>query len=218
MCAQLKITKMMSTARHQQTDGQSEIAIRTYKRTARKFASYKNNNWVDQLALLEYALNNSVSASTGFTPFYLAYGFNPRSFNEEYLVRENDTTDLLKLVHTAIGKARDAIADTQSAQRKFYDRKRRDATLPAVGSLVMLSADGISWPSYSQVHNSTLPRFLGPFSVLSVDADLQNVHLDLPKTMQIHPVFHISLVKSYHEPLQVSAAYDPFSSTGPSCC
>ena len=129
VCQQLQISKVMSTARHQQTDGQSEIAIRTYKRTARKFASYKNQSWVDQLALLEYALNNSVSASTGFTPFYLAYGFNPRSFNEEYLVSDTETPDLLKTVHKSITKAREAMTAAQETQRKFYDRKRRTATL-----------------------------------------------------------------------------------------
>ena len=192
----------MSTARHQQTDGQSEIAIRTYKRTARKFASYKNQNWVEQLALLEYALNNSVSASTGFTPFYLAYGFNPRSFNEEYLIDEVETCDLLNTINGSINKARDAMAEAQAAQKIFYDRKRRQAILPLVGSLVMLSASGISFSSLSHVPASSLPTFLGPFSVLSVDSDLQNVRLDLPPTMKIHPIFHVSLVKSYNEPLQ----------------
>ena len=202
VCQQLQISKVMSTARHQQTDGQSEIAIRTYKRTARKFASYKNQSWVDQLALLEYALNNSVSASTGFTPFYLAYGFNPRSFNEEYLVSDTETPDLLKTVHKSITKAREAMTAAQETQRKFYDRKRRTATSPLMGSLVMLSAAGISWPASSEVPASTLPTFLGPFTVLSVDADLQNVRLDLPTTMKIYPVFHISLVKPYYEPSQ----------------
>jgi hypothetical protein len=191
----------MSTSRHQQTDGQSEIAIRSYKRTARKFASYKNQNWVEQLAFLEYALNNSVSASTGFTPFYLAFGFNPRSFNEEYLIEEGDADDILKTIHRSITKARDAMKAAQEVQKTFYDRKRRQAILPPVGSLVMLSAEGISLSNLSQVPSSSLPKFLGPFPVASVDENLQNVCLELPPTMQIHPVFHVSLVKPYSEPL-----------------
>lgn len=92
--------------------------------------------------------------------------------------------------------------EAQEEQKKFYDRKRRTAILPIIGSLVMLSAAGISWSGYSQIPTSTLPKFLGPFIVLSVDADLQNIRLALPETMQIHPVFHVSLVKPYHEPLQ----------------
>ena len=139
ICRKLDIKKMMSTARHQQTDGQSEIAIRTYKRTSKKFAAYKNQLWVEQIHLLEYALNNSISSSTGFTPFYLALGFHPRSFQEKYLVEEFDTVDLLKALHNNITKAKEAVAEAQDVQQREYNKKRRAASLPEVGSMVLLS-------------------------------------------------------------------------------
>jgi hypothetical protein len=69
---QLGIDINLSTARHQQTDGQSEITIRTYKRTAKKFASILNTDWDRSLHFIEFAMNNSVSVSTGFTPIFFS--------------------------------------------------------------------------------------------------------------------------------------------------
>ena len=85
LAAILGITLHTSTARHQQTNGQAEVAIRTYKRTARKYPKLLDPvEWEINLGLLDFALNNSINASSGFTPYYLAYGFKPRCFPEEY--------------------------------------------------------------------------------------------------------------------------------------
>ncbi|POM65048.1 Reverse transcriptase, partial [Phytophthora palmivora] len=50
----------MSTANHPQTDGQTE-----------RVNHYLCGSTSDQLPMVEFALNNAVHASTGFTPFYL---------------------------------------------------------------------------------------------------------------------------------------------------
>ena len=63
----------MSTAFHPQTDGQTERANRTLEDMLRNFVSYKQTDWEDKLPLLEFAYNNSVQASTGFSPFKLLY-------------------------------------------------------------------------------------------------------------------------------------------------
>jgi transposase InsO family protein len=54
LCASLGIKQRLATARHQQTDGLAEIAIRTMKRTARKFASYANDDWDQYFHLIQY--------------------------------------------------------------------------------------------------------------------------------------------------------------------
>jgi hypothetical protein len=62
-----------STAFHPQTDGQSERANRTLEEVLRHFVSPRQDDWDDHLDLAEFAINDSVSPSTGYTPFYLAY-------------------------------------------------------------------------------------------------------------------------------------------------
>ncbi|GMF33034.1 unnamed protein product [Phytophthora fragariaefolia] len=61
----------MSTADHPQTDGQTERVIHVLEDTLRSVCAEAPRNWSDMLPMVEFALNNAVHASTGFTPFYL---------------------------------------------------------------------------------------------------------------------------------------------------
>ena len=149
-------------------------------------------------------MNNLLSASTGFTPFYLALGFNPRSFREEYLIEEHQVVNVLKQINKNIRLAKDAILQSQKSQKKYYNKKHRPAKLTEIGSLVMLQAAGISFDAYAHYPNSVLPNHIGPFKVLAVDPSLENVTLKLPPTMLIHLTFHISLVKEYFEPSEIN--------------
>ncbi|POM65037.1 Pol protein [Phytophthora palmivora] len=68
---QLLGTKLtMSTADHPQTDGQTERVNRVLEDTLRSICAEAPRSWSDQLPMVEFALNNAVHASTGFTPFY----------------------------------------------------------------------------------------------------------------------------------------------------
>jgi hypothetical protein len=200
---QLGIRLELTTSRHQNADGQAEIAIRTYKRTAKKFASISNGDWVDQLRLLEFALNNSISSSAGFTPFFLAFGFHPRVFMEEYGLLEDSSSglieghDLLSMIHRNIQDAQEAISISQEHQALQYNKKRSSSPSYKIGDLVYLSSSGINWPSYSTSPAESIPNYFGPFEITLVDESRDNVTLLLPATAppQLHPVFHVSKVK-----------------------
>jgi hypothetical protein len=40
--------------------------------------NYHQDDWVDWLPLAEFAANNVASETTGVSPFFTNYGFNPR--------------------------------------------------------------------------------------------------------------------------------------------
>ncbi|POM79125.1 Pol protein [Phytophthora palmivora] len=61
----------MSTADHPQTNGQTERVNRVLEDTLRSICAEAPRSWSDQLPMVEFARNNAVHASTGFTPFYL---------------------------------------------------------------------------------------------------------------------------------------------------
>ena len=75
----LGVHQRMSTAFHPQTDGQTEVMNRTVEDYLRSFVGPVHDNWDDRLSLAEFAMNNSKSASTGASPFFLNYGEHPRS-------------------------------------------------------------------------------------------------------------------------------------------
>ncbi|KAG6617742.1 pol protein [Phytophthora cinnamomi] len=62
---------LMSTADHPQMDGQTERVNRVLEDTLRSICAENPRTWAERLPMVEFALNNAVHASTGFTPFYL---------------------------------------------------------------------------------------------------------------------------------------------------
>ena len=67
----------MSTANHPQTDGQTERANRTIIEALRAYVSVHQTDWENHLTAIEFAYNESDHAGTGFSPFYLEYGYHP---------------------------------------------------------------------------------------------------------------------------------------------
>lgn len=67
----------MSAAYHPQTDGQTERVNRVVADVLRTIATLKE--WSNHLSFVEFAMNNSVHASTGETPFYINGLRHPRS-------------------------------------------------------------------------------------------------------------------------------------------
>jgi hypothetical protein len=72
---QLGVEAGITTAYHSQANRQTErmnLKVETY---LRMFCNRRKTDWVDQLPTAEFALNNRVNDATGFSPFYLTYGY-----------------------------------------------------------------------------------------------------------------------------------------------
>ncbi|KAG3068609.1 hypothetical protein PI125_g23372 [Phytophthora idaei] len=67
----------MSTVDHPQTDGQTERVNRVLGDLLKSYA-HSFQQWSDCLPMAEFAINNSVRASTGHTPFYVNAMRHPR--------------------------------------------------------------------------------------------------------------------------------------------
>src|SRR4029077_14898082 len=74
----LKTVLRPSSAFHPETDGQTEIVNAAVSKYLRGFVSFAQDDWVDWLPLAEFAMNNQVNDTTGISPFFANYGFNPR--------------------------------------------------------------------------------------------------------------------------------------------
>ena len=68
----------MSRADHPQTDGQAEQVNRFIGNVLRSVCAESSKTWSLMLPVIEFALNNAVHASTGFTPFYVNGLTHPR--------------------------------------------------------------------------------------------------------------------------------------------
>ena len=81
---------LMSTSFHPQTDGQSERAIRNVTQILRTLVHPDQKDWVEKVDMVEFAINSSVSESTGYAPFELSGGYMPS------MIRNSETTKYLR--------------------------------------------------------------------------------------------------------------------------
>ena len=68
---------LMSTAFHPQMDGTIEWANHSIGQILRMIINDDQKNWADKCPMVEFALNSSVSTTTGFTPFKPNQGYMP---------------------------------------------------------------------------------------------------------------------------------------------
>ena len=66
------------TAFHPQTDGQTEKFNAVMEQYLRSNINYLQDDWAEHMPLAEFAANNQASETTGVSPFFANYGYDPR--------------------------------------------------------------------------------------------------------------------------------------------
>lgn len=203
----LGIKKNLSTSGHPQTDGQTERMNQSLESYLRLYCHQNQTAWAIFLPVAEFVLNNTHSATIGMTPFFANHARHPR-LNIHLPVRKSNYkaeqfTGLINLVHE---KAKKAMTSAQAYHAKYYNKKHREPPIFQVGDLVYLSDQHLG--GYTSNHGKLDLRKSGPYRVLARVGNL-NYRLQLPETMRIHPVFHVShltLQKTFED---VSRAQQP---------
>ena len=192
---------LMSTSFHPQTDGMTERAIRSVSQILRSTVSPDQLNWVDQVPLTEFAINSSTSASTGFAPFELNYGYMPRTM--EGMKTESSYIGVREFAQRArhnLEMAHDAIIESRIRQTFQANKLRQEEPEFQPGDMVYLSTQNLALPKGRA--RKLMPKFIGPYKVADSHPDTSNYTLELPEELRrrrIHPTFHASLLRR-HEP------------------
>lgn len=78
MYTRLGIHKTRTTPYHPQSDGMVERFMRTLKDMVSKYVDGQGLSWDEGVMSYAMAYNSSLHETTGYTPFYLIHGFEPR--------------------------------------------------------------------------------------------------------------------------------------------
>ncbi|CAF4575287.1 unnamed protein product, partial [Didymodactylos carnosus] len=124
-CIGTKIS--LSTAFHPQTDGQSERLNRTVEEMLRHYVTQQPEKWDETLTQIEFAYNNSIQTSTGFSPFFLDTGRHPRITEQlTYPITPQQdasqtATDFLNDMQQNLEAAQNSISNALLKQAKYYN-------------------------------------------------------------------------------------------------
>jgi transposase InsO family protein len=190
----LNVDIRLSTSYHPQTDGQTERINQIMEQYLRIFTNYNQNNWFHLLPSAEFSYNNTFHTSIQMTPFFASYAHHPRFdtlqiTNSEFPAINEHHIELLSN-QTLLARTLD---NAKHTYKTFADKKRLPGPVFTIDDHVMLNSKFITTQRPSKKLDS---KRLGPFRIIEKINDVA-FKLELPPTMKIHPVFHVSLLEKY---------------------
>jgi hypothetical protein len=158
-------------------------------------------NWVNKCPMMEFALNASISETTGYSPFELDGGHMPSMIREvpssaqvPQGVREFADNALKHLED-----AHDAIIESRVYQAHHANQRRRPEPQIKLNDLVYVSTRNMNLPKGRA--SKLLPKFIGPYPIVEVNPETSNYRVGLPTELAkrgIHNNFHVNLLRKHH--------------------
>jgi hypothetical protein len=186
-----------STAFHPQSNGASERMIRKVSQVLRTLVRPDQLDWPKHLPAVEFALNSSVNKSTGFAPFELTYGYVPRTIQSVETSEYAGVQEYAEAARDMVAHAHDAIIASRVEQTHYANTRRRlDEVNLETGQKAYLSTENLNLPKARA--RKLMPKYIGPYEVLSCDKDKSYYTLALPGELlkrRIHPTFHAKLLR-----------------------
>jgi hypothetical protein len=189
---------------HPQTDGKTKRVNRIIEDMLRMYVMDKPSKWEDYLHLVEFSYNNGYQASLRMIPFEALYGRKcntPVSWDnpEDRVVLG---PELLKDMEDQVVKIKKNLKVAQDRQ-KFYADKNKTTREFKVGEHVLLKVKPKKISLKLGSCTKLAARFCGPFEILDRIGPVAYM-LALTASMNVHNVFHVSLLNKYvHDPNHV---------------
>ena len=178
---------------HPQTDGQTECQNQTLEKYLRAYVVYQQDDWGTWLPTAKFTYNNSFHPTLGCLPFYALQGAD--LVIQQWLVKEMDANipaakEQAEAMATMRADVEVQWVHARCTQAIYANWKTKPQVFNS-GDMVWLLGHNLK----TQWLNKKLDfKFIGPFKVKD-RVGTQMYHLELPHTIKVHPVFHVSLLE-----------------------
>jgi len=156
------------------------------------YCNYEQDSWSKLLPLAEFAYNNTPHSSTGILPFFAMRGYDPLIA----VYPDAEITDL-RACHFAVNFNKhhkflhDRMKEAQETMTRYANQDRLAPPPFRVGDRVYVCTDHICT---NRSARKLAERKIGPFPIISQPSPM-SFTIQLPGTIRIHPVFHVSQLK-----------------------
>jgi hypothetical protein len=191
-------------AYHPQTNGKIERVNRIIDDMLRMYVMDKPSKWEDYLHLVQFSYNNGYQDSLRMIPFEALYGIKydtPVSW-DNLADRVVLGRDLLKDIEDQVVKINHNLKVARDRQKVYADKKMTAREFK-LGEHVLLKVNPKKISLKLDSRTKLVARFCGPFEILDRIGPVAYI-LALPTYMNVHNVFHVSLLNKYvHDPNHV---------------
>ena len=206
----------VSSSHHPQTDGQSEVMIRTLTDMLRAFVNSNQDDWLQFLPCVEFAYNDSVHPGTGYTPFELNYLKHPRNIQsllfEQAMLEEPPNSSHQQQARNFLRKRFKIMQEVRSRLQQVAAKMpgpkvrtvKRRTEVYSVGDMVLVHRSLLT--DYAR-QNKLSNIWIGPFKVLgAVGARAYRIDLP-PEAIGVNPNIHLEHLKSAPGSAEAYPAY-----------
>ncbi|KAG1106818.1 hypothetical protein G6F42_016601 [Rhizopus arrhizus] len=208
------INHKLTSAFHPRTNSKVERYNGVIKQMLRKYVNGAIHRWDDFVNAALWASRIRVHSTTGFSPYYLVYGREPRLpgdvlrpyITKEMLLDKRTVADLTSRELELLGQHR-AAAEFRLKAMGEADKKRWDAKIKPtnfeIGDMVMLTHEG---------KFGLEPRYKGPYIVTKIFPDFGTYQLETIAGEPLQSLVHVDRLKAAKGDKPTEPWYDPTTS------
>ncbi len=198
LCHLLKVKQLRTTVYHPQTDGLVERFNQTLKQMLRRVAADDRRDWDQMLPYILFGIREVPQASTGFTPFELLFGRQPRGLLdvakeawEQQPAAHRSTIEHVREMREKIDRVmplvREHLVKAQQAQQHHYNRAAQPREFqPGDHVLVLVPTAACKF----------LAKWQGPYTVTEQVGPV-TYRVRQPGRRKENQLYHINLLKRW---------------------
>ena len=157
----LEIKTKLSTAFHPQADRQTERMNQELEQYLQFFIEHRQKNWLEWLAVAEFAVNNKVHTATKVSPFMANYGKELRMGGDiKRKGKVESVTEFVERMKKVHEEAEVALKKTQEEMKRYVDRGRKETEKWKKRNRVLLSTKDLVFKE--RLIKKLMERYVGP--------------------------------------------------------